>query len=75
MRPGLEDMFNRETTEFFDENVPYAVRRMKLTRLIEIQERCVLIYHDRSIATPIDPEDVKDSEEYLERLKGLNIPF
>jgi hypothetical protein len=73
MRPGLEEMFNRETEELFDKNTPLAVRVMKWTRLVQLQEGCVRIYQDGSIVSSIDPEDVRDSKEYLERLKQIRI--
>ena len=73
MRPGLEEMFNRETEELFDKNTPFAVRVMKWTRLVQLQEGCVRVYEDGSIVSPIDPEDVKDSKEYLDRLKQIRI--
>jgi hypothetical protein len=73
MRPGLEDMFKRETAELFDKNIPYAVRLMQWSRLVQIQEGCVRVYEDGSIASPINPEDVKDAKEYLERLKQIRI--
>jgi hypothetical protein len=66
-------MFNRETEELFDKNTPLAVRVMKWTRLVQLQEGCVRIYEDGSIVSPINPEDVKDSKEYLERLKQIRI--
>ena len=73
MRPGLEEIFNEETRDLFDENFSYAVRVMKWSRLVQLQEGCVRIYEDGSIASPINPEDVKDSKEYLERLKQIRI--
>jgi hypothetical protein len=73
MRPGLEEWFKQETSELFDKSTPYAVRRMKLSRLIQLQEGCVRNYEDGTIVSPINPEDVKDSKEYLERLKQIKI--
>jgi hypothetical protein len=32
MRPGLEEEFNRETAELFDQNTRYAVRAMNFKR-------------------------------------------
>jgi hypothetical protein len=71
MRAGLEEMFKFETDELFDKNTTLAVRVMKLNRLVQLQEGCVRIYEDGSIVSPINPEDVKDSKEYLERLKQI----
>jgi hypothetical protein len=73
MRPGLEQWFKRETAELHDKGVPYAVRLQKWTRLIQAQEGVVRVHTDGSIATPIDPEDIKDAREYLERLKQIKI--
>lgn len=73
MRPGLEDMFKRETAKFSDKNIPYAVRRMQWSRLVQVQEGSVRSYEDGSYASPINPEDVKDAKEYLERLKQIKI--
>ena len=73
MRPGLEEMFNRETGELFDKNTPFAVRVMKWMRLVQLQEGCVRTYEDGLIVSSINPEDVKDSKEYLERLKQIRI--
>lgn len=75
MRPGLQEMFKQETADLFDKNSHYAVRAMKLIRLIQLQEGCVRIYEDGSIVSPIDPEDVKDAKEYLEQLKQIRIPL
>jgi len=76
MRPGLEQEFNRETAEFLDKNISYAVRVLRLSRLIQIQKRCVEGYEDgKTYASPIDPADVADSKEYLERLRQLRIPL
>jgi len=75
MRPGLEEWFKQETAEFFDKQTPYAVRVLKLNRLIQLQEGCVRNYEDGTIVSPINPEDVKDSKEYLERLKQVRIPL
>jgi len=73
MRPGLEEMFNSETEELFDQNTPFAVRVMKWTRLVQLQEGCVRIYEDGSVVSSVNPEDVKDSKEYLERLKQIRL--
>jgi hypothetical protein len=73
MRPGLEEMLNRETEELFDKNTPFAVRVMKWTRLVQPQQGCVRIYEVGSIVSPINPQDVKDSKEYLEQLKQIRI--
>ena len=75
MRPGLEEMFKDETKDLFDKNIFYAVRVMKWSRLVQLQEGCVRVYEDGSIVSPINPEDVKDSKEYLERLKQIAIPL
>jgi hypothetical protein len=71
MRPGLEEMFKRETADLFDK--PYAVRHMLWRRLVQIQEGCVRSYEDGSIVSPVNPEDVKDAKEYLGRLKQIRI--
>jgi len=73
MRPGLEEWFERETADLRDKTVPYAVRLMKWRRLVQAQEGVVRVQKDGSIATPIDPEDIKDANEYLERLKQIRI--
>ena len=73
MRPGLEEMFSDETEELFDKNKPLGVRHLKWTRLVQIQEGCVRLYEDGSIGIPINPEDVEDSKEYLERLKQIRL--
>lgn len=73
MRPGLEEMFNRETEELFNKNTPIAVRIMKWMRLVQLQEGCVRNYEDGLIASPIDPEDIKDCKEYLERLNQIRV--
>jgi len=73
MRPGLEKWFEEETAEFHDKNIPYAVRLLKWRRLIQAQEGVVRIHTDGSIASPIDPEDTKDANEYLERLRQIKI--
>lgn len=75
MRPGLEEMFDDETRDLFDKSITHYVRFMKWSRLIQLQEGCVRTYKDGSIVSEIGPEDVKDSEEYLERLKQLRIPL
>jgi len=75
MRPGLEKWFKQETAELFDKHTPYAVRRMKWSRLIQLQDGCVRSYEDGSIISPINPEDVKDAKEYLERLRQIRIPL
>jgi hypothetical protein len=73
MRTGLEEMFERETAEIRDKKTPYAVRLILLRRLVQIQEGCVRSYEDGSYASPINPEDVKDAKEYLDRLKQITI--
>lgn len=73
MRPGLEEWFKEETADLYDKNIPYAVRRLKLERLIQAQEGVVRIQKDGSIASPIDPDDIKDANEYLERLWQIRI--
>jgi len=73
MRPGLEEWFREETADFHNKTIPYAVRRMKLERLIQAQEGVVRIHSNGSIATPIDPEDTKDAMEYLERLRQMRL--
>ena len=75
MRPGLEEWLKQETSELFDKQTPYAVRVMKLRRLVQLQDGCVRNYEDGTIASPINTEDVKDSKEYLERLKQIKIPL
>jgi len=73
MRLGLEKWFDEETAELHDKSIPYAVRRFKWQRLIQAQEGVVRIQKDGSIASPIDPEDIKDANEYLERLRKLRV--
>jgi hypothetical protein len=75
MRPGLEEWFKQETDELLDKQTPHAVRILKLSRLIQLQEGCVRNYEDGTIGSPINPEDVKDSKEYLERLRQVIIPL
>ena len=75
MRPGLEEAFDNETKELLDTKTPYAVRLRKLISLIQSQEGCVRIYEDGSIVSPINPEDVKDCKEYLDRLRQLSLPL
>jgi hypothetical protein len=73
VRPGLEEMLERETADFHNKKLPYAVRLLSLMRLIQVQEGVVRTYADGSIVSPINPEDVKDAKEYLERLKQIKI--
>jgi hypothetical protein len=73
MRPGLKKWFEEETAELHDKTIPYAVRLHKWIRLIQAQEGVVRIQTDGSIASPIDPEDIKDANEYLERLRQIKI--
>jgi hypothetical protein len=73
MRPGLEEWFQHETAEFHDKNIPYSVRLLKWQRLIQAQEGVIRVQTDGSIITPIDPEETKDANEYLERLKRISI--
>jgi len=73
MKPGLEKWFEEETAEFHDKSIPYAVRLLKWERLIQAQEGVVRIHKDGSIASPIDPEDTKDANEYLDRLRQIRI--
>lgn len=73
MRPGLEEMFKEETAAFNDRSIPYAVRLIKWRRLIQAQEGVVRIQKDGSITSPIDPLDIEDANEYLERLRKLRI--
>ena len=75
MRPGLEEMFRDETADLFNKKIAYVHRRNQWTTLIERQGACVRGYEDGSIASPINPEDVEDAKEYLERLKALQIPL
>lgn len=75
MRPGLEEWFKEETAVLYDTSVSYAVRLQRWKRLIQAQEGVVRIQYDGSIATPIDPEETKDAEEYLERLKQIRVPL
>ena len=73
MRPGLEDWFQKETADLHDKSIPYAVRLLRWTRLVQAQEGVVRIYSNGSIASPINPEDEKDANEYSERLKQIKI--
>jgi hypothetical protein len=73
MRPGLQEEFERETSDLFDKSIPYAVRVRRWSRLVHMQTGCVRIYEDGTIVSPIDPEDIKDSKEYLEQLKQLRV--
>jgi hypothetical protein len=73
MRPGLEKWFEEETAELHDKSIPYAVRLLKWRRLVQAQEGVVRIHKDGSIASPIDPEDTKDANEYLEQLRRIRI--
>jgi hypothetical protein len=73
MRPGLEEWFKQETADLHNKKHPYAVRLLQWRRLIQAQEGVVRIYADGSIVSPIDPDDVKDANEYLERLKQIKI--
>ena len=62
-----------ETAELHDTSIPFAVRFLKRERLIRDQEALARIRKDGSIAGPIDPEDTKDVNEYLERLRQIRI--
>jgi hypothetical protein len=73
MRPGLEEWYKQETADLHDKKLPYAVRLLRWRRLIQAQEGAVRTYADGSIVSPINPDDVKDSNEYLERLKQIQI--
>jgi len=73
MRPGLEKWFAEETAEFNNKNIPFAVRLIKLRRLIQAQEGVVRIQTDGSIASPVDPVEIEESWEYLERLRKFKI--
>jgi hypothetical protein len=73
MKAGLEKWFEAETAELHDKTIPYAVRLLKWKRLIQAQEGVVRIHKDGSIASPIDPEDTKDVDEYLKRLRQIKI--
>lgn len=73
MRPGLEKWFEEEAAELNDKSISYAVRLLKWRRLIQAQEGVCRIHRDGSIASPIDPEDTKDADEYLERLRQIEI--
>ena len=75
MKPGLEKWFEEETAALSDTRVPYSVRLIQWTRLIQAQEGVVRIQSDGSIATPVDPDDTKDSIEYLERLRQIKVPL
>jgi hypothetical protein len=66
-------MFKEETAQFNDKSVPYAVRLIKWRRLIQAQEGVVRIQRDGSITSPIDPLDIEDANEYLERLRKFRI--
>lgn len=73
MRPGLEKWFEEETADFHDKSIAYAVRRIKWQRLIQAQEGVVRVQTDGSIVSPIDPDDIRDAREYLERLRQMKI--
>jgi hypothetical protein len=73
MKPGLEEWFKEETAELHDGRVSYAVRLIKLRRLIQAQEGVCRIQIDGSITSPIDPEEIEGAKEYLERLRNLKI--
>lgn len=73
MRPGLEEWFKKETAELHDKKIPYAVRLLQWRRLVQAQEGVVRTYTDGTIVSSINPEDVKDANEYLERLKKITI--
>jgi hypothetical protein len=75
MRPGLEEWFKEETAALSDAKIPFSVRTLQWKRLIQAQEGVVRVQSDGSIATPIDPDDVKDAIEYLERLKQIKVPL
>jgi hypothetical protein len=62
MGPGLEKWFEGETAELNDKSVPYSCSPMAGSN-----------QKDGSIASPIDPEEVKDAKEYIERLKQIKI--
>jgi hypothetical protein len=72
MRPGLEEWFQKETADLHDKSIPYAVRLLRWTRLVQAQAGVVRIYSERSIS-PINPEDAKEANEYLERLQQMKI--
>ena len=65
MRDAAEQRFNQQTAELYDKQIPYHDRDRKRKRLVREQED--------AIATPTDPEDAKDAEEYLERLMRITI--
>ncbi len=44
-----------------------------LLLVIQSQEGVVRTYTDGSIVSPIDPDDVKDANEYVERPKHIKI--
>jgi len=73
MRPGLEQWFESETAESHDKSIHYSVRLLEWRRLIQAQEGVVRIQTDGSIASPIDPEETKDANEYLKRLRQIRI--
>jgi len=73
MRPGLEEWFAEETEEFNNKNIPFAVRLIRLRRLIQAQEGVVRIQTDGTIASPIDPLEITDANEYLERLRNFKV--
>lgn len=73
MKPGLEEWFEQETAELNDKKVSWAVRRIKLQRLIQAQEGVCRVQTDGSIASPIDPEEIEGAKEYLERLRAFKI--
>lgn len=66
-------MFESETAEFNDKRIPFAVRLIKWQRLIQAQEGVVRVQTDGSIVSPIQPEDIADASEYLERLRKLKV--
>jgi len=75
MRSGLEEWFKEETAALFDKSTSYGVRLLRWKRLIQAQEGVVRIQSDGSIATPVDPDDTTDANEYLERLRRIKVPL
>jgi len=75
MKPGLEKWFKDETAPLSDICIPYSVRLLQWKRLIQAQQGVLRVQTDGSIASPTDPEEIKDAKEYLERLKQFKVPL
>jgi hypothetical protein len=74
LRPGLEKLFKEDTAALYDTIIPYSVRIKKWKQLIDQHEGAVRVNNDGSNASPIDPEGIKDANEYLELLKQIKVP-